>query len=152
MQQITGSFRQTGILLPPWLYHRRLWRSLRVVWGKIRRKWLYYLYLIFSFNICSIKCTQGSSANTGQLRFVHEISWLRGKSWRPSANTSFKPPSNTVWGTISSILSARALKFQLTPSHTATTTRQSGAASSTFLHVQLFMKNLVNLKLRDRHE
>ena len=71
----------------------------------------------------------------------------------PSANTSFKPPSNTGWGstTIGSILSARALKFQPTPSNTATTTRQSDAASSTFLHVQLFMNNLVNLKLRNRH-
>ena len=50
----------------------------------------------------------------------------------PSADTSFKPPG---WGsTIGSFLSAKALKFQLTPSNTPTTARPSDA-SSTFSHV-----------------
>ena len=53
----------------------------------------------------------------------------------PSADTSFKPPPNTGWGsTIGSFLSARALKFQLTPSNTPTTARPSDS-SSTFPHV-----------------
>ena len=48
----------------------------------------------------------------------------------PSADTSFKP-SNTSWGTtIGSFLSARALKFQLTPSNTPTTARPSDASSA----------------------
>ena len=52
----------------------------------------------------------------------------------PSAETSFKPP-NTSWGTtIGSFLSAKALKFQLTPSNTPTTARP-GDASSAFPYV-----------------
>jgi len=51
----------------------------------------------------------------------------------PSADTSFKPP-NTGWGSFGSFLSARALKFQLTPSNTPTTARPSDAPS-TFPHV-----------------
>ena len=53
----------------------------------------------------------------------------------PPADTSFKPPPNTGWGsTIGSFLSARALKFQLTPSNTPTTARPS-EGPSTFPHV-----------------
>ena len=54
----------------------------------------------------------------------------------PSADTSFKPPNaSTSWSTtIGSFLSAKALKFQLTPSNTPTTARP-GDASSTFPYV-----------------
>ena len=53
----------------------------------------------------------------------------------PSSDTTFKPPPNTSWGTtIGSFLSARALKFQLTPSNTPTTARP-GDSSSTFPYV-----------------
>ena len=46
-------------------------------------------------------------------------------SLQSPSDTSFKPP-NTSWGTtIGSFLSARALKFQLTPSNTPTTARPS---------------------------
>ena len=48
----------------------------------------------------------------------------------PSADTDFKPPPNTGWGsTIGSFLSARALKFQLTPLNTPTTAKPSNASS-----------------------
>jgi hypothetical protein len=46
----------------------------------------------------------------------------------PSADTSFKPP-NTSWGTtIGSFLSARTLKFQLTPSNMPATARPGDAS------------------------
>jgi hypothetical protein len=55
----------------------------------------------------------------------------------PSDDTSFKPP-NTSWSsTIGSFLSARAHKFQVTPSNTPTTARP-GEASSTFPYVATF--------------
>ena len=51
----------------------------------------------------------------------------------PSSDASSKPP-NTSWGTtFGSFLSARGLKFQLTPSNTPTTARPGGA--STLPHV-----------------
>ena len=71
MQQITGSFRQTGILLP--LYHRRLWRSLTVVWRKIRRKWPYYLSYYLYLTIFHLSDLSEFCGNTAWVRIASSL-------------------------------------------------------------------------------
>ena len=125
---------------------------------------------LFSFNTYSINRTQRPSANFGRLWFSSPSCGLPWKKLprpfslasenslslvSPSADTSFKSPPNTGWGSrIGSLLSSQSSQVPIETvtfkyAYNRKTKRCFLYISSCRAPPTLFMNNLV--KLRDRH-